>query len=310
MATLGDKVWAGSDNGLCVFDGVNWEIHNKKLNNIIPSDQIISMQTNANNLWVATDNGICYNNGRGFLTVSGYPGGRARAVIGNGAGSIAIGTAYGVILDNRTIDNIVSKEVTALAYAQVGGDLVIGTRAGISTLSGNMPRNYTGPAKSVMGSSLIDIPANPSNCRLPGNLIKAIIPYKAMFAVGTTEGLCITDLNNTYINYTAEHKEWMQQQNQILDQVVPGNSDIPGNKVLALAKTDHDELLFVVTDQGLGILKDKEWLKVDTLMPGIPKVGLTSVTYCNGNLWIGSDDGIYCVKNIEPIFVEKEEKAD
>ena len=45
-------------------------------------------------------------------------------------------------------------------------------------------------------------------------------------------------------------------------------------------------------------------------MPGIPKVGLTSVTYCNGNLWIGSDDGIYCVKNIEPIFVEKEEKAD
>ena len=70
---------------------------------------------------------------------------------------------------------------------------------------------------------------------------------------------------------------------------------MPGNKVNALATTENYELLFVITNEGLGILKGNEWLDVEKLIPGLPKNGLTSVAWCGNDLWIGSDDGIYRV---------------
>lgn len=302
MAALGNKVWAGSEKGLFAYDGVNWEIHSKKNNNRLGSDIIVGLQTLNRCLYIATDNGACYYDGNDFRSV--YTGGRARAVSGNG-GEVAVGTAYGVIIGGKTYSNssagLVSDEITQLIYDKQG-QLWVGTRAGISKLSGGMARNYTGPAKSVMGSSLIDIPANPSNCRLPGNFIKTMILYKDGLAIGSTEGLCITDMANNYEPYTAEHKEWMQVNGKIVDELVKGNSKIPGNKVNALATTDNYELLFAITNEGLGILKGNEWLDVDKLIPGLPKSGLTSVAWCGKDLWIGSDDGIFKVADLSSLL--------
>lgn len=302
LAALGEKIWAGSNKGLFVYDGVNWEIHSRKNNNRLGSDMIVGLQALNRCIWIATDNGACYYDGKDFRSV--YTTGRARAVVGDGKGEIAIGTAYGVLVNGRTYNNsagLVSDEVTQLIYDK-SGNLWVGTRAGISRFNGGMFQSFSGPAKSVMGSSLIDIPAKPSNCRLPGNFIKVMIRYKDVFAIGTTEGLCITDMANLYEVYTAEHKEWVQINGQILDQPVKGNSPIPGNKVSALATTDNSELLFVGTNEGLGILRDKEWLDVEKLIPGLPNGLINALAWCKGDLWIGTNDGILRVKNLSDLI--------
>lgn len=306
LAALGNKVYAGTDKGLFVYDGVNWGIQNVKNNNKLGSDLIVNIQSLNGKLWIATDNGACYTDGENYFSV--YTGGRARAVSGSNSGNTAVGTAYGVLVDkNNTASNIGQHEISYLLYDKQG-QLWVGTRKeGVFKLSGGIARQYKGPAKTIMGFSLVDVPANPANCRLPGNLIKSMICFKDYIAVGTTGGLCITDFDNHYECYTALHKEFSQKGSKIVDEEVEGNSKIPGNKVSDLATTDNYELLFVVTDLGLGILKGNEWLDVNKIIPGLPD-GITSVAWCNGDLWLGTDDGVLRVQKFSEYLTNAEAK--
>ena len=300
LAALGDKIYAGTDKGLFIFDGVNWGIQNTKNNNKLGSDLIVTIQSLNKRVWIATDNGACYTDGNNFFSI--YTGGRARAVSGTGDGNSAVGTAYGVIVNrSNTASDIGQHEISQLLYDKKG-ELWVGTRKeGMFKVGSGFSRQYKGPAKTIMGFSLVDVPASPANCKLPGNLIKSLICYKDYIAVGTTGGLCITDFDNYYECYTAVHKEFFQKGSEIVDEEVEGNSKIPGNKVSALATTDNYELLFVVTDLGLGILRDKEWLDVNTIIPGLPD-GITSVAWCKGDLWLGTDDGVIRVEKFSDFF--------
>ena len=306
LAALNNKIYAGTDKGLFIFDGVNWGIQNTKNNNKLGSNLIVTIQSLNGKVWIATDNGACYTDGNNYFSV--YTGGRARAISGTGNGNCAVGTAYGVIVNrSNTAGDLGKHEISQLLYDKQG-DLWVGTRKeGVFKLGGGLARQYKGPAKTIMGFSLVDVPASPSNCRLPGNLIKAMIPYKGLIAVGTTGGLCLTDFNNSYECYTALHKEFFQKGSQIVDEEVEGNSKIPGNKVSALAATDNDELLFVVTDLGLGILKEKEWLDVNKIIPNLPD-GITSVAWNNGDLWLGTEDGVLQIEKFSEFFANDKAK--
>ncbi len=306
LAALGDKIYAGSRKGLLIYDGVNWDIRNRKNTNSLGSDEIVSLQALNKYLWIATDNGACHYNGIAFESI--YTGGRARAVTGMSSNQHAVGTAFGVLVNGSNNGaSIGQHEISTMLYDK--GHLWIGTRnEGMFKLEGGA-RQYKGAAKTIMGSSLIDVPASPANCKLPGNLIKALVSYKGYIAVGTTGGLCITDFANHYDVYTAEHKEFFQRNGRIVEETVSGNSKIPGNKVFALATTDNDELLFVVTDLGLGILKDKEWLDVEKIIPGLPTMGLSSVAWNEGNLWLGTEeDGIIKVNKLSDLYADDEKK--
>ena len=305
LAQIGGKVCAGTKKGLMVYDGVNWEIFNKKTTNSLGSDEIVDIQFLNNLLWIATDNGACYYNGKDFRSI--YTGGRARAVSGTGTSQHAVGTAFGVLINGSTSNsNIGQHEISKMLYEK--GSLWVGTRKeGIFKIEGGMARQFKGAAKTIMGSSLIEVPASPANCKLPGNLIKALIPYKGYIAVGTTGGLCITDFSGYYEVYTALHKDFFQRNAGIVEEDVDGNSKMPGNKVFALAATDNDELLFVVTDLGLGILKGSEWLDVASIIPGLPDTGLTSVAWCNGDLWLGTeDDGLIKVAKLSDLYASED----
>ncbi len=307
LAAFGDKICAGSKKGLFIYDGVNWEINNKSNNNSLGSDEIVSLQTKSNYLWIATDNGACYYDGNTFQSV--FTTGRARAVSGTGNNNHAVGTAYGVIINgNNTGSEVASNEISTLMY-DTKGVLWAGTRTGgVYQFNGSSARNFRGKAKSIQGSALIDIPAIPESCKLPGNLIKVMIPYNGYIAVGTTGGLCITDFNSVYKVYTALHDDYFQKNGKIVKEEVAGNCKIPGNKILALASTSKDELLFVVTDQGLGILKGEEWIDVEKTIPGLPNTGLTSVAWCKNDLWIGMEDGIIKVANLSSLYADDETK--
>jgi ligand-binding sensor domain-containing protein len=128
------------------------------------------------------------------------------------------------------------------------------------------------------------------------------MPFQNMIAIGTTGGLTITDMANTWTSYTAQHREWAQRNGQILEDQVPGNSPLPGNIINALAASDNFELLFVGTDKGLGVLNGSEWLDVGTIMPGIPRVAITGLAWLNGDLWVATGEGIFQVKKVSSLI--------
>ncbi len=300
LAAFGNKIWAGSQKGLFAFDSVNWEIHQRKNRNVLGSDIIEDLKVFENVLWIATDNGACRFDGTNWSSV--FTGGRARSVIGKGS-ELAVATAYGIVYSNGGALTPMGKDNAGLVMDEVTqvmfdgqGQLWVGTRAGMARLTSGMFQNYTGPAKSVMGSSLIDVPASPSNCRLSGNNIKVIMPYQGMIAVGTTSGLTVTDMANTWNNYMSQHREWVQRAGQIVEDLVPGNCPLPGNVINALATSDNHEILFVGTDKGLAALRGSEWLDIGVVMPGVPKVAITGLAWLNGDLWVATGGGIYQVK--------------
>ena len=313
LVSFGGKIWAGSQKGLFCYDGVNWQIHQKKNTNVLGSDIIEDLKVADNVLWIATDNGACRFDGNNWASV--YTGGRARSVIGRGS-ELAVATAYGVVYSNggelktlgREGAGLVMDEVNQVMFDQKG-QLWAGTRAGIGKLSSELFQNFTGPAKSVMGSSLIDVPASPTNCQLPGNNIKVMMPYGDMMAVGTTSGLTITDLMNSYTNYLSQHRDWFQRGGQIVEDMVPGNSPLPGNVINALARSDGGEMLFIGTDKGLAVLHGNEWLNLKELVPGFSVSAVSGVAYQNGDLWVSTSDGIYQIKKLSSLF-EKPKAAN
>lgn len=306
MAAFANKVWAGSKNGMFAFDGVNWQIHQRKNTNVLGSDIIEDLKAYENVLWIATDNGACRFDGTNWASV--YTGGRARSVIGKGV-ELAVATAYGVVYSNGAGMTPMGKENAGLVMDEVTqvmfdgqGQLWAGTRAGMGKLGSGVFQNFTGPAKSVMGSSLIDVPASPSNCRLPGNNIKVILPFQGMLAIGTTSGLTVTDMSNTWNTYMSQHRDWFQRAGKIVEDIVPGNSPLPGNVINALARSDDNEMLFVGTDKGLAVLHGAEWLDLAVVMPDLPKVTITGLAWLKGDLWVGTGEGIYQVKKVSSLF--------
>ena len=302
MAAFANQVWAGSAKGLFTFDGVNWKQHVRKNTNVLGSDIIEDLKVNDNALWIATDNGAARYDGRSWSSV--FTGGRARSVSGR-SGQVAIATAHGVEVSSggafqalaKDSAGLVNDEVTQVLFDSKG-QLWAGTRAGMARLSSAIFQNYTGPAKSVMGSSLIEIPPSPANCQLVGNNVKVLLEYRGSVAVGTTSGLTITDFGSSYLSYFAAHRDWFQRGGQIVEDRVDGNSPLPGNVICSLGTTPGGEMLFVGTDKGLAILKENSWLDVSTLLKGLPKAMITGLAYVGKDLWVGTETGIYQVKDI------------
>jgi ligand-binding sensor domain-containing protein len=237
-----------------------------------------------------------------------YTGGRARSVSGRGS-EVAIATAHGVEYSTggafqaygKENAGLVFEEATAIGF-DANGKLWVGTRAGMARLTSGVFQNFTGPQKSVMGSSLVDIPPSPSNCQLIGNNIKVIQPYGGMLAIGTTSGLCITDMEGTWRNYYATHKDWAQSAGKIIQQTVSGNSPLPGNNVFSLASSENDELLFVGTKKGLAILNGNSWIDTTVMLKNLPSTSISGLAYLNGDLWVGTMNGVYQVKDVASLI--------
>lgn len=306
LAVYGNQVWVGTKNGVAKFDGVNWQPYLKKSINALGSDIIESLHVSDNCLWISTDNGLTKYNGTNWQSV--YTGGRARytAVRQN---QIAIATAHGIEYTSGGSFINLSKETASLVYDEVqcvafdnNGRLWVGTRAGLALLDGITFKNFTGPAQQPMGGSLIEVPPNPPNCKLYGNNINVILPYRNKLAIGTTQGLTITDTQNEWAIYYGNHKMWVQKDNKIVEEEVSGNAPLPGASVISLAKTDDEKVLFVGTNKGLAILIDNSWLDVNKYFENLPTSHITSIAYHNGELWLGTQNGVYRYINAKDII--------
>lgn len=306
MAAFGGQIWAGTKKGLTKFDGVNWQIFVKKNTNALGSDMIEALYVGDNALYIATENGVTKYDGTNWN--SAFTGSRARGVAVKGP-EIAVATAHGVDYSSGGTFNSLGKDTAGLVFEEVNtvafdasGTLWVGTRAGMAQLRGLAFQNYTGPAKTVMGTSLVDVPPSPANCQLIGNNITCLLPYKGMLAIGTTSGLSITDMGNQWKSYTGPHKDWFQRMGKIVEEQVSANSPLQGNSITALASYNHDSALIVGTNKGVAALQDSAWIDLQSRIPTLRPGHITGLAVLKEDLWIGTQGGIFRVPDLGSVL--------
>lgn len=302
------KLWVGSYNGVHSFDGVEWRLSNRDRYNAIGSNKIINFSVNDNRLWISTDNGACYytpdNEGGKFISI--FTNGKARSCFGSSLGTF-VGTANGVVNDgniiNKENNNLMSNEITVVNGKE--NTILIGTREGLAKYEGGVISTYTGPAKALVGSSLREVPANPPNCKLPSNNIKCILPFgDNQYAIGTTCGLAITNLDNKWDAYRTDYDDYVQNGAQIEKAHLNGNMKLPSNVINCLAKTEGNELLFVGTTYGLAVLDASgNLLDLNQLVDDYPydSEAVVGLACLNNNLYIAQRDKIDVIKNVKSL---------
>lgn len=312
LAVFGGQIWVGTKGGIARHDGVNWEIFVTRNKNCLGSDIIEGFFVGPKALWISTEKGVCKNDGTNWNSV--LTGTRGRSVAAKpanaatgGIDEIAIATAHGIEYSTGgefspfgKDSGLIYEEVNAVAFD--GKGLWVGTRAGMGLFQGGRFSNFTGPQKEIMGNSLVDKPPSPPNCKLVGNNINVIIPYRGMLAIGTTSGLSITDMENQWTNYQAPHKDWVQRADKIVEELLPGNCPLPGNSIRALAAAPADTALFVGTDRGIGILQGNTWTDVAAKIPDLRSGPVSAVAMENDNLWIGTPNGLVKVAGVGSIL--------
>jgi ligand-binding sensor domain-containing protein len=306
LAFFGGQMWVGTKNGLARFDGVNWQVHMKKNTNVLGSDMIEGFYVTDHGIFIATENGVAKFDGNRWNTI--LTGSRARSVAARGS-VIAVATAHGIEHTSGTQFTPFNKENGGLVFDEVNavefdrsGKLWVGTRAGMGFFNGSMFQNFTGPAKMVMGTSLVDVPPSPASCQLIGNNINCIIPFGDRLAVGTTSGLSITDMNSTYTSYFGVHRDYFQRGGSIVEEEVSANSPLPGNSIRALAALPNQPVLFVGTEKGLIALHDTKWVELQGKISQLRAGPITALAAQGDVLLVGTAGGFFRVEGISGLF--------
>ncbi|HNW34911.1 MAG TPA: hypothetical protein PKM25_08270 [Candidatus Ozemobacteraceae bacterium] len=306
LAVFGNQLWAGTKGGLARYDGVNWQVHVTKNTNALGSNEITSLTSAGGSILIGTDNGVTRYDGSNWGQV--MSGSRARSVAAKD-GLMAVATAHGLEYSTGAQFQSFGKEnagLTSDEATSVGfdgkGNLWVGMQLGMGQLNGQMFVNHSGPAKTVMGNSLVDIKPSPATCQLIGNNITTIVPYHGMMAIGTTSGLSITDMGSSWTNYTAPHKEWVQRGNNIVEETMPGNSPMPGNLVTSIAVLPGDSGLVIGTNRGLAVLRDATWVDLTGKLPALKSGQVTSVAVQGDQLWVGTPNGLYRVSGLSALI--------
>ncbi|HNV71232.1 MAG TPA: hypothetical protein PKO06_16125, partial [Candidatus Ozemobacteraceae bacterium] len=167
LAVFGGQIWAGTRNGLTRYDGVNWQIHVKKNTNALPSNEIEGLVVTPDSLLIATENGAARYQAAGFSSI--VTGLRVRSIAQNGP-TVILATAHGIEQSTggpfqpygKENASLVDDEVNVVAFDRKGR-VWAGTRVGMGLFQGTLFQNYSGPAKTIMGSSLVEIPPSPAN---------------------------------------------------------------------------------------------------------------------------------------------------
>ncbi|HOT26664.1 MAG TPA: hypothetical protein PLU72_00655 [Candidatus Ozemobacteraceae bacterium] len=301
LAVFGNQIWVGTKSGVARYDGVNWQVHVTKNTNSLGSNEITSLAAAGSYILIGTDNGVTRYDGKNWGQV--MSGSRARSVAAKDA-QMAVATAHGLEYSTggqfqafgKENAGLTSDEATTVGF-DGKGNVWVGLQLGMAQLNGQMFINHSGPAKTVMGNSLVDVKANPPTCQLIGNNITTIVPYKGMMAIGTTSGVSITDMGMAWTNYNAAHKEWVQRGNNIVEETMPGNSPLPGNLVTSLAVLPGDAGLVIGTNRGVAVLRDATWVDLEGKLSDIKSNQITALAIQGAHLWVGTQNGLYRVRD-------------
>src|SRR5689334_10559942 len=261
VQTQDGYLWAGTQEGLARFDGLNFTVFDKENTPAFKSNDIrFLVEDRAGRLWISTSYGlVCRHNGQftSFTVNEGLPDNSVGPVVEDTSGNVWIGTAGGLSrFDNGkfstlTVEQGLSRNVVQTLYARADGTLLIGTSAGLQLLR----RDQFTPV------------ATPENVH-PGNITAIAETKNGYLWFGTLDGLYGLDSSTGTSSFVA----------------------LPNSRVSAL-RVDRADVLWVATARGLASLRNG---KIETFTTDD---GLTSNLVLSlfedreGSLWIGTEAG-------------------
>jgi hypothetical protein len=215
--------------------------------------------------WVGGKGGVAYYNGSRFT--SKYDVGEVYDIkIGevNGRKDIWLGTIAGLQhLENgtwkifdRSNSGLMDEEVLSVEL-QDDGSVWCGGNAGLHHFFPKRKywEQYTGRHKVYRSGSLQFVPGN---CGLPANQIYGLDWFKGQLWVATNGGVARL-YNGHWTAYTADHKEFMLENEKQKMISVAGNSSLSGNWIDDVKYNPKRKEVYIATDKGVSIfIKTKD----------------------------------------------------
>jgi PAS domain S-box-containing protein len=258
------KLWIGTMNGACTFDGKNFTKFNQE--NILSNNPIKSIfQDSKGNVWMGTiRKGVCMFNGSDFqffTTNEGLLSDIVNSIAEDNRGNIWIGTSEGLsrydghkFQSYTTASGLVNDNIFSL-YFDDSGKLWIATIGGVSRFDGKNFRNYT------TEQGLIN---NISYCITQS--------HDKKIWIGTYSGISCFD-GIKFINYTS--------QNGILN-----------DRIQDIVQDTKEDMWFASYGGGISYLKNGIFTNL-TESEGLPNnIVMTSFIDREGNFWLGTTNGL------------------
>lgn len=280
----GSVTWVGTDNGLAMYDGLNWTIY-KSETSLLPDDHVHDIyKDNNDNTWVATDLGILKISLNGWEIIdannSPIPTNQFRSIKTDSQNNLWIGTwgsgilkfdgADWIVIDDQN-SNLPSNGIFDLEIDDQGSIWVGTYNGGAAKFDGQTWTNYT-----------------TSNSDLPHNNVRNVtLDQNGIVWFGTDDGLARKTSVNHWDVFT--YLELGHSIHTIHDgiQVAPGhlffatdggllefdgssyrtftaqNSDLPSNNLRSLSQDENENLWIGTGNDGVALFSEQDLLSVN-----------------------------------------------
>jgi len=303
VQTQDGYLWAGTQEGLARFDGLNFAVFDKENTPAFKSNDIrFLVEDREGRLWISTSYGLVCRHNKEFTSFTvneGLPDNSVGPVVEDTNGNVWIGTAGGLTrFDNGkfstlTVEQGLSRNVVQTLYAQADGTLLVGTSAGLQLLNAGRFTSF----------------ATPENVH-PGNITAIAETKNGYLWFGTLDGLygvdastgmtSLVSLPNSRISALRIDRAgvlWIATAHGLASlrngkiETFTSDDGLTSNLVLSLFE-DREGSLWIGTEAGgLNLLKSKKF-NTYTTKDGLPN-DLVKAIYqdAQGGIWIGSNGG-------------------
>lgn len=256
LVTSDNKLWAGTDNGVSVFDYKDWTTYTAtSTKNGLGNNVIYSLAQAEKGIWAGSLRGLYFFDYSSWKKVDSIGDALVESLYYQN-GILWVGTNDGLLrLDpdgnaTKIFTNIPGNKISSIIFDNE--NIWVGTNNGLGKLYNGSPKaTYTTPD-------------------LTNNIVKSLATDGKSLWVGTANGISRLDITrNTWTRYTTSNTK-----------------ELHGDDILALAMSN--DILYAGTSQGLNKFDGKTWSKIAT--EEISHV-LSLAIYGN-TLWVGTKNGV------------------
>lgn len=267
-----NNIWVGTlNNGLQFFDGQNYIVYNNN-NSPIPGNRVYDLILDSDGrIWIATNEGLAVKDNENWTIYSSensnLPGNAVISLLQEEQGRIWFGTDAGVI--NGLYGTVYTSENSGLPGNQIldilmdhNGLIWFGTDKGIACFDGNSWKTFKTGYGVLPAGAATELEQEPSG-RIWGAINQGIGGKLVLFdgkkwnpfneADHLFNGASITAIQkakNGTIWFGTHHKGLIKYENNVWEQYLTQNSDIPINQIISLAH-DYDNNIWMGSRKGL-----------------------------------------------------------
>ena len=302
VQTQDGYLWAGTQEGLARFDGLNFTVFDKENTPAFKSNDIrFLVEDRQGRLWISTSYGlVCRQNGQfsSFTVNEGLPDNSIGPIVEDTSGNIWIGTAGGLTrfangnFRTFTAEQGLSRNVIQTLCARADGSVLVGTSAGMQSLKNDQFSSFALPHYVNVADITAIVETEDHNVwfgTLAG-LVNVAGPGSAP----------LTFSNNNHVNALRLDREgtlWVATTAGVVrvkngaPETLSAADGLSSNLVLSIYE-DREGSIWIGTEAGgLNLLKSKKF-NTYTTKDGLPN-DLVKAIYqdVQGRIWIGSNGG-------------------